>query len=86
MQHIDNKLYIAWSRKSSQSTVEAPSMATRLARTTASERLSILVIGGLLAVAGPTLVSTVANAASLSLSVLVEFSHIGLVAFQVFGR
>ncbi len=84
MQLIDNTIYIAQPRRS-QPRFVAP-LATRLKNATASQRLSILVIGGLVGVVSPALVSTVANAASLSLSVLVEFSHIGLVAFQVFGR
>jgi hypothetical protein len=81
MQLIDNTIYIAQPRKSQPRFV-----ATRLKNATASQRLSILVIGGLLGVVCPAVVSTVANVASLSLTVLVEFSRIGLVAFQLFDR
>jgi hypothetical protein len=85
MQLIDNTIYIAQPRKS-QPRLVAPSLATRLKNATASQRLSILVIGGWLGVVSPALVSTVVKVASLSLTVLVEFSRIGLVAFQLFGR
>jgi hypothetical protein len=85
MQPIDNKLYIANNDRSSRPQPVALSLATRIASSTAWQRLSVLVVGGLLAAASPALVSTVAHVVSLSVSVLVEFSHIGLVAFQLFG-
>ena len=85
MQLIDNTIYIVQPRKSQPRCV-APSLATRLRNATASQLLSILVIGGVFGVVSPALVGTVANVASLCLTVLVEFSRIGLVAFQLFGR
>lgn len=85
MQLIDNTIYIVQPRKS-QPRFEAPSLATRLQNASPSNRLSILVIAGVFGAVSPALVTTVANVASLCLTVLVEFSRIGLVAFQLFGR
>jgi hypothetical protein len=86
MQSIDNKLYITNARRLAQPRPGASSLATRIAHSTASQRLSVLVIGGFLLAGCPALVSTVAGVVSLSLAVLFECGHIGLVAFQLFGR
>ena len=87
MQRTENKLHIANApSQASRPRPVAPSLATRIANTTASQRLSLLMVGTMVAVAAPALASTIAGTVFFSVSILVEFSHIGLVAFQLFGR
>ena len=87
MQRTENKLYIAnATSESSRPRPVAPSLAARIANTTASQRLSLLMVGAMVAAATPVLANTIASTVSFSVSVLVEFSHIGLVAFQLLGR
>jgi hypothetical protein len=51
-----------------------------------SQRLLVILGTGLLAIAGPAVLDTLAQATSASAQVLLEIGRFGLVAYQVFGR
>ena len=50
-----------------------------------SQRLLVLLASGLIAVTGPVILNTVTQASLVSIHILLEFGHFGLVAFQIFG-
>ncbi len=54
--------------------------------TSASERLLALVLAAFVVTASPALVATVRSTVSLSLQILLQAGHVGLIAFQIFGR
>jgi hypothetical protein len=51
-----------------------------------SERLLVILVTGLLAIAGPAVLDTLAQATSASAHVLFEIGRFGMVAYQIFGR
>jgi hypothetical protein len=57
-----------------------------LRATTASERVLALLLAAFFVTASPALVATVRSTVSLSFQILLQAGHVGLVAFQIFGR
>jgi hypothetical protein len=97
MQLVDSKLYIAnmaalgVSRASGNSHRAHRSgrlgyIFSRIAATSASQRLLALLLTALLVAASPALLNTVLSAVSLTVQILLEAGHAGLIAFQIFGR
>ncbi len=58
----------------------------RLKRSSASERLLALTLAEFVVTASPALLATVRSTVSLSLQILLQAGHAGLIAFQIFGR
>jgi hypothetical protein len=54
--------------------------------TSASARLLTLMVAALAVTASPALLATIRSTISLSLQILLQAGHLGLVAFQIFGR
>jgi hypothetical protein len=50
------------------------------------QRLSAILGASLFAIAGPTVLNTIATASFVSLQVLLEIGRFGAVAYQIFGR
>jgi hypothetical protein len=97
MQLVDSKLYIAnmsalgMSRAGGNSNRARRSgrlgnIVSRIAATSASQRLLALLLTVLLVAASPALLNTVLSAVSLTLQILLQAGHAGLIAFQIFGR
>ena len=61
-------------------------LVSRLAGSSASERLLALMLAAFVVTASPALLTTVRATVSLSLQILLQAGHFGLVAFQIFGR
>jgi len=61
-------------------------LLSRLAGSSASERLLALMLAAFVATASPAMLATVRATVSLSLQILLQAGHFGLVAFQIFGR
>jgi hypothetical protein len=61
-------------------------LISRLKRSSASERLLALMLAAFVAAASPALLETVRSTVSLSLQILLQVGHAGLIAFQIFGR
>ena len=61
-------------------------LISRLARTSASERLLALLLAAFVVTASPVLLATVTSTVSLSLQILLQVGHAGFIAFQIFGR
>ena len=57
-----------------------------LKRTSSSERLLALMVTALVVVASPALLATVRSTVSLSLQILLQAGHFGLIALEIFGR
>ena len=93
MQLVDSKLYIAnvpaqpFARFAGRSSTGAlGNILSRLKGTSASGRMLALLIAGLLVAGSPALLSTVYSVISLALQILLQAGHVGLIAFQIFGR
>ena len=93
MQLVDSKLYLAnmpaqpFARLGSRSSGGVlGKVISRLKGTSASGRLLALLIAGLLVAGSPALLSTVYSVVSLALQILLQAGHVGLIAFQIFGR
>jgi hypothetical protein len=52
----------------------------------ASDRLLAMVLVAFVVTASPALLETVRSTVSLSLQILLQAGHAGLIAFQIFGR
>jgi hypothetical protein len=61
-------------------------LASLLEGTSASTRLLALMVAAFVVAASPALLATVRSTVSLSLQILLQAGHFGLVAFQIFGR
>jgi hypothetical protein len=61
-------------------------LISRLASTSASERLLALLLAAFVLTASPALLATVTSTVSLSLRILLQVGHAGFIAFQIFGR
>ena len=59
---------------------------SRLKGTSASERLLALLLAAFVVIASPAMLATVRSTVSLSLQILLQAGHAGLIAFQIFGR
>ena len=57
-----------------------------LKATSASARLLALMMAALVVVASPALLATVRSTVSLSLEILLQAGHFGLIALEIFGR
>jgi len=57
-----------------------------LRTSSASARLLTLMVAALAFTASPALLATIRSTISLSLQILLQAGHLGLVAFQIFGR
>ncbi|HEY2819802.1 MAG TPA: hypothetical protein VGJ06_02070 [Candidatus Acidoferrum sp.] len=97
MQLVDSKLYIAnmsalgiaRSRGNSNhgyGSGQLGDIVSRVAATSASQRLLALLLTALLVAAGPALLNTVLSAVSLTLQILLQAGNFGFIAFQIFGR
>jgi hypothetical protein len=52
----------------------------------ASRRLMVLLSCGLLIAAGPAVLGAVTQASLVAIQIVVEVGHVGLIAYQLFGR
>jgi hypothetical protein len=96
MQLVDGKLYIEnvpapqiASRSRTITTVrgrKSCNLIPWLKATSATERLLVLMLAAFVLAASPALVATVRSTVSLSFQILLQAGHVGLVAFQIFGR
>lgn len=86
MQRIDRNIHAALDRDVRGIGPDQTARPTLPFQTVVSERLLVILASGVLAVAGPVLLNTIAQASFASVQVLLEFCHVGLVAFQIFGR
>jgi hypothetical protein len=59
---------------------------SQLKTTSAAGRVLGMLLAALVLTASPALLATVRAAVSLSLQILLEAGHAGLIAFQIFGR
>jgi hypothetical protein len=57
-----------------------------LKATSATERLLVLMLAAFVLAASSALIATVRSTVSLSFQILLQAGHVGLIAFQIFGR
>ncbi|HXM14094.1 MAG TPA: hypothetical protein VN933_02555 [Candidatus Eremiobacteraceae bacterium] len=90
MQLVDSKLYVAnatrFGTERQHLAAGCGNLISRLKRTSASDRLLAMVLVAFVVTASPALLETVRSTVSLSLQILLQAGHAGLIAFQIFGR